>query len=123
MAAGDDAMAPIAGQEFDGEAQPLGELVPQRREVTGLGHQHAVARRQRVDERRLPRAGSRRRIDDDRAVGLEHLLHAGEDRLAERRELGAAMIDRRGVDRAQHAIRHVGRPGNLQEVAAGAVGG
>ncbi len=43
----------------------------------------------------------------------------GEDRLAELRELGAAMVDRRLVDRAQHAVRHVGRARDLQEVAAG----
>ncbi len=120
---GRNTMAPIPGQEFDGKAQPGGELVPQHGEVTGLGHEHAVARRQRVDERRLPRAGSRRRIDDDGAVRLEHFLHPREDRLAELPELGAAMIDRRGIDCAQHAIRHVGRAGNLQEMAAGVLVG
>ena len=38
---------------------------------------------------------------------------------AERGELGAAVIDRRRVHRAQHAVGDVGRAGNLQEVAAG----
>ena len=42
------------------------------------------------------------RVDDDRAVGLENRLHAGENRLAERRELGSAVVDRRCVDRAQY---------------------
>ena len=36
---------------------------PQRREMAGLEHQHPVARRQRVDQRRLPRAGAGRRVD------------------------------------------------------------
>ena len=38
------AVAPVAGQEFDLEAELARELLPQRREVAGLGHQHAVAR-------------------------------------------------------------------------------
>ena len=62
------AVPPVAGKEVDGQRQPLGELVPQRGEVAGLGHQHAIARRQRVDERRFPRAGARRRVDDDVAA-------------------------------------------------------
>ena len=113
------AVAPVAGHEVDDELQPLGELLPQRRELAGLGHQHAIAGRQRVDQRRFPRAGAARGIDDDVLFGLEHLLHAGEHGLAELAELGAAMVDRRMVDRAQHAVGHVGRPGNLQEVATG----
>ena len=40
---------------------------------------------------------------------------------ASARELRPAMIDRRLVDRAQHPVRHVGRAGNLQEMAAGRV--
>ena len=41
-------------------------VAPQRREVAGLEREHAVARRERVDERGLPRAGAGRRVDDDR---------------------------------------------------------
>ena len=36
-------------------------------------------------------------------------------------ELRSAMVDRRVVDRAQHAVRHVGRARDLQEVPAGRV--
>ena len=53
--------------------------------------------------------------------GLEDGFRPVEHLAAERRELGAAMIDRRLRHRAQHAIGHVGRTGNLQEVAAGSV--
>jgi len=112
-------LAPVAGQEVHDELQPLGELLPQRRELAGLGHQHAIAGRQRVDQRRLPRAGATRGIDDDVLFRLEHLLHPGEHGLAEPAELGAAMIDRGVVDRAQHAVRNVRRPGDLQEMATG----
>ena len=78
------AVAPVARHEVHDQPEPLGELLPQRREVAGLGHQHAIAGRQRVDERRLPRAGARRWIDDDRRASVWNtLLHAGEHRLAE----------------------------------------
>ena len=108
------------GRNSTARPEPLGHLLPQRREVAGLGHQHAIARRQRVDERRFPRAGARGRVDDDGAVGLEHLLHPGEHRLAQRRRTPGPRWSIVGVvDRAQHAVGHVGRPGNLQEMAAG----
>jgi hypothetical protein len=54
---------------------------------------------------------------------LEDPLDPLEDLLAERLELRAAMIDGRTVDRAQDAIGHVGRAGDLQEMSAGRHGG
>ena len=53
------AVAPVAGHELDLQAEPLGQLVPQRGEMAGLEHQHPVAGRERVDERGLPGAGAR----------------------------------------------------------------
>ena len=44
----------------------------------------------------------------------------GQDLAAKLREFRPAMVDGRMVDRAQDAIRHVGRSGDLQEVAAAA---
>ena len=86
-------------------------------------HQHAVAGRQRVDQRRFPRAGAGSGIDHHFALrALEHALHSGEDFLADRAELRAAMVHRREIDRAQHAVGHVGRARDLQEVAAGTSG-
>ena len=38
--------------------------------------QHGIARRQGVDDRRLPRAGARRGKDHDWAAGLEYRLAA-----------------------------------------------
>src|SRR5215470_5251273 len=87
--------------------------------MAGLEHQYAVAGRQRVDERGLPRAGAGGRVGHDRASRLEHFMETLEDLVREARELGAAVIDRRPVDRPQHPIRHVGGAGDLQEVAAG----
>ena len=113
-----DAVPPVAGNEIDLQAEPHGHVAPERGELAGLDHQHRVAGRQRVDERRLPRAGAGRGIDHDRARGLKHALKAL-DRLApERRERGAAMIDRRLRDGPQDPIGHVGRAGDLEEVTS-----
>ena len=117
------AAAPVAGDELDLEPELRRHLLPQRGEMAGLVHQHAVARRERVDERGFPGAGARRGIDHDFALrALEDALHSGEHFLADRAELRAAVVHRREIDRAQHAVGHVGRSGDLQEVAAGASG-
>src|SRR5262249_18522154 len=96
-------------------------LLPQRGEMTGLAHQHAVAGRERVDERRFPGAGSRGRVDHYRLLRLEHRLEAFQDLEAHLAELGSPVVDGRLVDRAQDAIRNVRRTGNLQEVASALV--
>jgi len=49
-------------------------------------------------------------------------LHAAADRLAELGEFRAAVIDRRRGDRLQHPVGHIGRAGDLQEMAAGMTG-
>src|SRR5882762_8800615 len=90
--------------------------------MPGLEHEHAIARRERVDERRLPGAGARGGIDHDRRPGLEHGLEPFEDLQSHGAELGAAMIHRGAVDRAQNPVGHVGGPGDLQEMASAPVG-
>ena len=92
---------------------------PQHGEVAGLEHQHPVAGRQRVDERRLPRAGAGRGIDHDGAGGLKDPLQAVEHLAPEPRERRAAVIDGRLRDGAQNPVRHVGRPGDLEKMTAG----
>ena len=52
------AAAPVGVDEDRLEAEPLRHLVPQRGEPAGAAHQHRVAGRQRVGQRRLPRAGA-----------------------------------------------------------------
>ena len=111
-------MAPVARNEIDLNAPARRHLLPQRGEVAGLDHQHLVARRQRIDDRRFPGAGARRRKDDDRPGGLEDLLATLEHRLAELGELRAAMVDDRHIHGAEHAIRHRARTGNLQKMAS-----
>ena len=106
-------VAPIAGQELNLQTQPLGYLTPQRSEVAGLAHHHPVAGRQRVDQRRFPRAGAGRRIDDYWFAGLENPLDAGQHLAAEPLEFRPAVIDGRQVDGPQHPIRHISGPWNL----------
>src|SRR5258708_3636510 len=117
------ATAPVTRDEFDLQAEARGELLPQRREVAGLRHQHALARRERVYERRFPGAGARSRVDDYFAArAFEDALHSRDHALPQLGEVGAAVVHGRKVDRAQHPVGHVGGAGNLQEVAAGGAG-
>ena len=118
MAAGSARLAPVAAHELGLDAELVGHLLPQRGEVAGLPHQHEVARRQRVHQRRFPRAGARRRIDDHRLLGLEDLPHAAQNLLGQRIELRSAVIDGRIVHRPQDPVGDVGRPGDLQEMPA-----
>ena len=113
---GIDAVAPIAGNEVDLEPELHGHVAPERGELAGFDHQHRVAGRQRVDERRLPGAGAGAGIHDDRARGLKHALKAFDRFAPERGERRAAMIDGRLRDGAQDPIGHVGRAGNLEKM-------
>ena len=104
------------------ELEPLRHLLPQRGEPAGAAHQHGVAGRQRVGQRRLPRAGAGGGIDHHRPAGLEDRRAGWPAAPSHAAEIGAAMVDGRVVDRAQHAVRHVGRAGDLQEMPAGVIG-
>jgi hypothetical protein len=86
--------------------------------MAGLHHQHLVARRQRIDDRRLPGAGAGGRKNDDRAGSLEDFLAAFENRFAELGKRLAAVVDDRHVHGAEHPIRHRARAGNLQKMAS-----
>jgi hypothetical protein len=107
------------GEHLGGEAEAGRHFLPEGGEMTGLDHQHRIAGAQGVDEGRLPGAGARRRVDDDRMACLEDLADVDEDLPAEGAELRPAVVDRRQAHRPQDAIGHRARPGDLQEVAAG----
>ena len=99
----------------------VGQPLPQHGEVPGLDHQHPVARRQRVDQRRLPGAGAGGRVDHHLPrLGPDDPLHAVEHAPTQLRELRPAVVDGRPVHGAQHAVGHVRRPGDLQEVPSAA---
>jgi hypothetical protein len=86
--------------------------------MPGLEHQHPVACRQGVDQGRFPGAGTGGGVDHHVVVGLEDGLDLGQDLAAKRAEFRPAMVDGGVVDGPENAIRHVGRPGDLQEMAA-----
>ena len=111
--------APIGRDELGLEAELHRHVLPQGGELAGLDHQHAVARRQGVDECRFPRAGAGRGVDDDRIRRLENRLDAFEDTLGKLLKLGTAVIDDRRVHRTQNAVRHRRRPRDLEKMAAG----
>ena len=111
--------APVAFEDLDLQAEPARHRRPERRKVPGLAHQHRIAGRERVDERRLPRAGARRRKDQHVAARPENVAQARQHAASEPPELGSAVVHRRALDRAQDPIRNVGRARNLQEVPAG----
>src|SRR5204863_6252610 len=94
---------------------------PEPGELTVLEGQHLVPWRERVDQRRLPRAGSRSRKDHDRPGRPEDLLQAIEHLVAEQGKIGAPMVDRRLRHRAQDPIRDVRGTRDLEEVPAASV--
>ena len=112
--------APIARNELRRQAKPFRHLHPERREMAGLIHQHPIALRESVDQRRFPSAGARRGVDNDLpSLGLEDRLHAVERCLPHRRKIRAAMVDRLRADRPQNTVRHRTWTGNLQKVPTG----
>ncbi len=116
------AAAPIGRQELDVELEFFGNAAPQHRELAGLGHQHLVARRQRVDDRGFPGAGARRRIDDDRLLGAEDALDTRQHVMTEFGELGTTVIQGRHVHGPQHPVGHVGGSWNLEKMPSSVQG-
>ena len=80
---------------------------------------HAIARRERVHERRFGGAGAGRGKDDDRTGGLEDRAQPFEDFSRQRGELRPAMIDDRMIHGAEDPIGNVGRSWNLEKMPAG----
>src|SRR5579872_1512325 len=110
------AAPPIGGQKFQVEFEFLGDAPPQHRELAGLGEQHLVARRQRIDDGRFPGAGARRGKNDHRLFGAENTLKAGKDGIAEFGEFRTAMVQRRHIHGPQDAVRYIGRAWNLKKM-------
>ncbi len=115
---GIDAGAPVARQRLDLDSELLRVLAPVEREIAGLRHQHLVAGREDVDDRRLPGAMAVAGIGDDRLVGLEDLAQSGIALLGDGAELGAHEVEGRAVYRPQDAVRNVGRSGVLEELTS-----
>ena len=113
------AHAPIGLDEDRIEAELRRHVLPERSELPGLEHEHAVAGRQRIHERRFPCTRPGGRIDDHRVLRLEDGLDAVEHAAGKPREFGTPMVDDRHVHRSQDAIGQWRRSGNLQKMPAG----
>ena len=107
------AAPPVARHEIDVQLEFFGDAEPQHGELAGLGHQHLVAGRKRIDDRGFPRPRPRRRIDQYRLLGAEHALRGRHYRKAKLGEFGAAMIHAGHVHGPQHPVGDVGRSWNL----------
>ena len=59
------------------QAQPRGHLCPPHAEDAGLKHQHMVAGRQQIDQRRFPRAMARGGIEEYMTPGANKPLQPG----------------------------------------------
>src|SRR6185312_10449259 len=77
-----------------------------------------VAGRQHIDERGLPSAGSGGGVNDDRLAGLEDGPDAGKDIQTKLAEFRSAMVYGWLGNCCQNGERGIGRPRNLQKVAA-----
>src|SRR6266566_3030674 len=116
-----DTLAPVTGDEDHVQAELPGHLRPQASEMPGVEGQHAVARRQRVDERGLPGPGARRGIDRDGSGAAAQPAQSGQHVAGQRGELGTAVVDRGCRHRPQHPVGDIRRPGDLEEVPAALV--
>ena len=67
-------VAPILRQGLDIEAERLAAHPPVQREEAAFDDKNLVARREQIDQRRLPCAVPGRGIGQDRALGLEDAL-------------------------------------------------
>ena len=90
---GIDAAAPVGFDEFRLQAQLRRHGLPQRREMSGLEHQDAIAGRQQIGQGRFPGAGAGGRIEENMAAGAENRLDTRQRALPELLEFRAAMVD------------------------------
>src|SRR5215467_1042433 len=112
--------APVIGQRLDLDPEGFGAHTPVEREKSALDHQHLVARRKQIDQRRLPGPVSGGGIGEDRLLGLEYSLKAGEALLGDLLELCTGEVDRAAVHRAQDAVWDIGWPGVLIKMVSAA---
>src|SRR5213594_902287 len=114
------ALAPLDIDDVHAQAMPLGEIDPQVAELAVPRREHAIARRERVDERRLPPAGAGRG-EDERLPHrrLEDLSEIAEQAGGQFRERRGAVVLHRAVHGAEDSLGYVRGAGDEQEIAAG----
>ena len=115
-------LAPIGADDLDLEAERLGQFLEAQRKVTGLDHQHQIAGREQVGDRRLPGAMAGRGVEEDLLVGLQDALHAAVAGTVDLEELRGEEVHHRPVHRPQHAVGDVGRARIVEELASARLG-
>ena len=82
-------------------------------------HQHPVAGRKRIGDRRLPSSGARAGEQQHlSARGAENLFQIAEQAQITRAKIMGALILHRHVHGLPHDFRHVGRAGNEKMIDA-----
>jgi hypothetical protein len=105
--------APGHVDDLDLKAHAFRHLGPERREGAVPRHQHLVAGRQRVGDRRFPGRRARARDQRDaRRRAAEDGGHVAQERAHERGEFGRAVVRHRDRHRAADALGQVGGAGD-----------
>src|SRR5215813_2238925 len=112
------AATPVSGNIIHLYSHAPDNVAPQIGEVSGLKHQHAIARRKSVDDSGFPGACSGSRIDHNRAAGLKNRAESFQYFSTKPGKLRAAMVDNRTIHRPQYAVRDVGGARDLEKVPA-----
>src|SRR6185437_7678292 len=107
---------PITWDIFHLNPMFLRHLLPLRREMPSLKHEHAVTRAQSIHNGRFPGARTGGGKHDYRPPRLENSAQSFQNFFSKLREFRAAMIDYRAIHGAEHAIRDVGGTGNLEKM-------
>ncbi len=117
-AAGSTARRQLALQHLHLDAHHLRHLAPAAREAAALQHQHRVAAREHVGERRLPAAVAVGGVDVDAALGAEDLLQVGHAAVGDADHLAGIDVHGRAMHGLQHLVGHVGGARDAQELSA-----
>ena len=101
------AAAPVAFDEDRLQPEAFRQPFPQCREMACFVHQHRVAGRECIDQRRLPRARARGGIDHHPGLGAEDPFHAMQHLLAQLGKAWSAMIDGRHIHCPKNSVGDV----------------
>ena len=112
--------APVALQHFDLDAHRGGGIAPADREPAALQHQHLVAARQHVAERRFPGAMAVGDVDVGLSRGGEQPAEIAQQAVGQLHHGVGIDVERRAMHRAQHFVGHCGGSGDRQKFPAGA---
>ena len=108
----------VARQHLDLGAQHLGRLAPTDGEAPAFEHQHLVAAREHVGQRRLPGAVAVGGVDVGVALGAEDLLEVGEQAVRKRDHRAGIDVDGRPVHGGEHGIGNDGGTRDGEEFTA-----